>query len=424
MKPAWYEPNLCMCTPENPNTMGVCVTLTEPVNVEALRSAVERLRERFPYLYVRARVEGNNLIAVPNPLPVTVRNTWEPILLNSEAANYHMLAFKVEENRLCAEVCHSITDGVGFLPYFKSLLYCYLSDVTGQRFDPEGFRLPGQPIPEAETGNPFADLDLDAAEAPLYQKPPISDFYRFPASQSNGDAGQFHYLRLPEAEVMRYCRENDGSPNVLMSVLLAKAIRRIDPGSDRTVTCVVAVDHKAQAGNHENYRMFVDTVALDMPVEHAGYDIMKACTKARGQLMLQAQPENTLFTMKTRKLGYERMEQMPLQMCVDMVKNAIAQPRATVSVSYADSRSFGPLDGYIRELYVLSEPLYVTDIMCEIACINHCFFLSLAQKYASEAFVEAFLAELDALAIPCEVMRSEPFHLCGVRYDGLEGVTL
>ena len=69
MKPAWYEPNLCMCTPENPNTMGVCVTLTEPVNVEALRSAVERLRERFPYLYVRARVEGNNLIKRPSASP-------------------------------------------------------------------------------------------------------------------------------------------------------------------------------------------------------------------------------------------------------------------------------------------------------------------------------------------------------------------
>jgi hypothetical protein len=30
------------------------------------------------------------------------------------------------------------------------------------------------------------------------------------------DAGRFYYLRLPEAEVMRYCRDNDGSPNVLM----------------------------------------------------------------------------------------------------------------------------------------------------------------------------------------------------------------
>jgi hypothetical protein len=236
-------------------------------------------------------------------------------------------------------------------------------------------------------------------------------------------AGRFYYLRLPEAEVMRYCRDNDGSPNVLMCVLLARAIRRMDPESDKTVTCVVAVDHKAQAGNRQNYRMFVDTANVDMPVSHADYDILMACTKARGQLMLQAQPENTLYTMKTRKLSYEKMEQMPLQMCVDAVKKAIGQPRATISVSYADSRSFGPLDDYIREFYLLSEPS-VTDVMCEIACVNHCFFLALSPKTASKAFFEAFLAELDALGVPFEVMRSEPFHLCGVRYDGLEGVKL
>ena len=81
MKPAFYEPSLCMCTPENPNTMGICVTLTEPVNGDALQEAVERLRERFPYLYVRVKLEGNNLIVVPNDLPVVIRSTWDPILL-------------------------------------------------------------------------------------------------------------------------------------------------------------------------------------------------------------------------------------------------------------------------------------------------------------------------------------------------------
>ena len=49
MKPAFYEPTICMCTPDNPNTMGVCVTLTDPVNGAALCEAVERLWERFPY---------------------------------------------------------------------------------------------------------------------------------------------------------------------------------------------------------------------------------------------------------------------------------------------------------------------------------------------------------------------------------------
>lgn len=424
MKPAFYEPSLCMCTQDNPNTMGICVTLTEPVNCDALKEAVERLRDRFPYFYVRAKLDGNNLIVVPNDLPVVIRDTWDPILLCSEEANYHLLSFKFEGNRLTAEISHSITDGAGFLPYFKSVLYYYLSTVTGQKLDPSGFRLLGDRIPEAETGNPFADLDLDSAEEPLYQKPPVTDYFRLgnPEEVGKRECTAF-YLRFPEEQIMQYCKENDGSPNVLFSVLLAKAARRYDPADERTVSCLISVDMKAQLGNFENYRMFIDTAYVDMPKEQADYDISKACTKARGQLILQAQPENVMYTLKTRKAGYEKMEQMPLQMCVDVLKSALGAHRASFCVSYANSRSFGSLDPYIREVYLLSEPS-VTDVMVELSCINHNFFAMFGQPFSSEDFFRAFLAELDDAGIPYDIMRKESFRLCGVRYDDIEGVCL
>ncbi len=424
MKPAFYEPTVCMCTSDNPNTMGVCATLTEPVNGVALQEAVERLRERFPYFYVRVKVEGNNLIVVPNDLPVVIRSTWDPILLCSQEANYHLLSFKYEGNRLAAEICHSITDGAGFLPYFKSVLYGYLGTVTGQAFDPTGFRLPGDEIPEAEIGNPFANVDLDAAEEPLYEKPPVTDYYRLENPEKDGKCEcTAFYLRFPEDQVMRFCKENDGSPNILFSVLLARAARRYDPANEKTVSCLISVDNKALLGNFDNYRMFVNTAYVDMPKEKAAYDISKACTIARGQLILQAQPENALYVLKTRKAGYEKLEQLPLQMCVDIVKQGIRAHRASFCVSYANSRSFGPLDPYIREVYLLSEP-NVTDVMVELSCINHQFFAMFGQPFSSEEFFRAFLAELEAAGIPYDIMRKEPFRLSGVRYDGLEGVRL
>ena len=117
------------------------------------------------------------------------------------------------------------------------------------------------------------------------------------------------------------------------------------------------------------------------------------------------------------------MSQAPLQLKVDRLKQAVGAPRATVGVSYANSRSFGPLDPYIRELYILGEP-GVTDILCEVACINHHFFLALSRTFTSEAYCQAFFDELNAAGIPYEIMRKEPYRLCGVRYDGVEGVNL
>ena len=73
----YYEPMLFAGTSRHPNNMGMMAVLQEPVDGELLGEVAESLRERFPYFYVRAEISGNSMIAVPNPLPITVRNTWE-----------------------------------------------------------------------------------------------------------------------------------------------------------------------------------------------------------------------------------------------------------------------------------------------------------------------------------------------------------
>ena len=76
-----------------------------------------------------------------------------------------------------------------------------------------------------------------------------------------------------------------------------------------------------------------------------------------------------------------------------------------------------------KKIFPFSEP-NVTDVTVELSCIGHQFFAMFAQLFASEEFFRAFLAELDNAGIPYDIMRKEPFRLCGVRYDGIEGVIL
>ncbi len=415
----FYEPMLYMSTPDHPNTMGVLVTLKETVDGDVLKEVVEELRDRFPYFYVKVAAKDNDLFPVPNPLPMTVRNTWEPINFNAEESNFHLAAWKYEGKRLAFEISHSLTDGAGVLPYIKSTLYLYLSRKSGVTFDSEGFRLPGDAIFESETGNPYAGLDIDGAEAPLYSKETTKDFYRL---NKNGEKdARITYIKLSEGQLMQYCRDYDGSPNAFLSVMFARAVRRYDPASEKTISIAVAIDHKAMLGNHDNYRMGANVVELDFPRSRSLDDLMKTCTMARGQVMLQAQPENSLWAMKQRKALYAKMDQMPLEMKLGMIAKSAGSPRWSISISYANSRSFGPLDPYINELYVLSEP-GVSDIICEIACINHHFFLAIAQTFPADAFVEVFLGELASVGIGYEVVGKEPLRLCGMKEYGSVGV--
>ena len=394
---AYYEPFM-NSTPGQYSPICVNLCLHEPVDGEILREAVEELRVRFPYFYVRAERKDGELRPVPNPLPMTVRNTWEPISLNAEASNFHLAAWKYEGKRLAFEIPHFLTDGAGVLPYIKSAMYLYLTKATGQRFDPTGFRLPGEPIPASEIGDPFESLDIDGAKGPFYEKKPVPDFFRL--TDDTDKTQTVFYLKLSEEEVMRNCREQDGSPNVFFAALLARAARRYDPASDKTFTIFVSIDHKAILGNHDNYRMFASQVPLDFPKDREGDDLSKACTIARGKLMLQTQPENSLWEMKLRK----RMLPPP----------SLDIPQGTMCISYANSRSFGPLDPYIDNLYFVTTLLKITDVLCEVTCINGHFFLAYMQPFTSERFLNCFLEELRLAGIGCEKLGSEELRLCGI----------
>ena len=300
----YYEPMLFAGTSRHPNNMGMMAVLQEPVDGELLGEVAETLRERFPYFYVRAELSGNELISVPNPLPITVRNTWEPTFLHSKEVNYHMTTFKYEGNSFAMEMSHVISDGSGAIPYFKSVLYLYLSRKTGIEFDPAGFRLPGDPISENETGDPFPSLDLDAVPEPFYTKKVTSDFYDIHTKLADKlKKGKNIFLKIPEEKVMEICQDSDGSPNVLLSVLLAKAVRRMDPESDKTVLIGVSINHKAVLGNYDSYHLLSDVVYLDFPKNRENESLEKMCTIARGQLMLQVQPENSMNYVKNMQSG-------------------------------------------------------------------------------------------------------------------------
>ena len=99
----------------------------------------------------------------------------------------------------------------------------------------------------------------------------------------------------------------------------------------------------------------------------------------------------------------------------DRLAAAAGRPRWSFAVSYANSRSFGPLDPYIEEVYLLSQPI-VIDMAFEVACINHYFFLTIAQNFTSEEYFEAFLSELTDAGIDHEIEHRDETGLCGFHY--------
>ena len=344
-----------------------------------------------------------------------MKNSWDKLNLCSADVNYHLFAFKYEGKRVELDLAHSVSDGGGAMPFFKSVLFCYLSKKTGEEFDPTGFRLPGDPIPESEKDFPFDWGEIEATEQPFYDKEATKDFFLVDEPED----WNINYIRLDEAEMMRFCKANDASPNAALTALIASALWRAYPACGKTLTCMIARDHKAMLGNSDNYGMYADFLTVDFPIEWRYKEIDKLCMAARGQIMAQAQPENSLYALKSLNEGMGQMDGMPLlEMKMGAVDANIAK-FGTFSVSYANSRTFGPLDPYIEEVYLLAEPS-AAQIICEVACINGSFFLAVSQCFASDDFVYELLEQFKAAGVTAELRRKEKLALAGVELDDIK----
>lgn len=96
-------------------------------------------------------------------------------------------------------------------------------------------------------------------------------------------------------------------------------------------------------------------------------------------------------------------------------------PQASICVSYPKSGSFGPLDPYIKELFIVTSLSKMTDMLCEVTCINRSFFLAFMQPFSSEEYLACFLEELSLAGIPHEMLFSEPLRLCRTQQMKVDG---
>ena len=115
------------------NFFRISATLTEPVDVAVLRSALDVTARRFPSIAVRLRrgVFWYYLEQIPHSPAIQEEKSCP--LAHVPFHEVRQCAFRVlvYHNRFAVEFFHALTDGTGGLTFFKTLLAEYLSQKYG-----------------------------------------------------------------------------------------------------------------------------------------------------------------------------------------------------------------------------------------------------------------------------------------------------
>ncbi|MBO4880021.1 MAG: hypothetical protein J5544_07140 [Clostridia bacterium] len=387
------------------------VRLDREIQGTILEPVVQLAAARYPYLCVQVNRNGDHCEIGSNIRPVPVFRGRKPLVLGSEAANGHYLAVGYEADRLYFDVSHNLCDTKGLVPFVQTVLYLYLQRAADHMPEPEGIRLPGQPLLEHEADDPYDSAEIPAELTPLYNWK-FSDSFVPDRRYAEGPRRYTCLVKVPAEDYVRFFRTNDGSPVVLTSFFMKETIRRLFPERNGLPICL-AIPHSLRPAllGENNYHDQLMQVFLRYDERTDALPVLTQLTASRGSLILQTDRDNALCRVRQYAAFSDEIDALQTpeekrRYCQKAIEPIIEHPE-TMCISYAGQFAWGPLADHMKEAYVsctvLAAPLFV-----QITALGDAFWLCFLQRDETTIYAKTFVELLRENGIPAEYVDGFP----------------
>ena len=381
----------------NVYSVRIRVILTSPVNGEVLKPASEKAFRRFPYYARKAVVNDHDAYElVPCEKPITVAPDDHIVRLGTPDTNDLLFAVTYEGNNVYFSFAHNFCGACGAMRWIKATLWQYLTDL-GNVIDSTGIMTENTPMEPAE----YAEPDIDALshdtpvgnlEFPHDSFTLMADYMAF-MRDPNGVMG-YYPISIPKTELMKYARDNDGSPNSIISSILFRMCTRVFPDETK-FSGRIACNYRTDAGCPETYRDMVRQLYVPYRISMKDWPIENISTVTRSRMYIQMQPE--VSWEECRKVDAFRREidaqpdlNSKVNYAVDHSPTTHGTP-STFVISYVGKVEWGGLAPYIQGVYTIT----FGHVMVEINATDENFCLSFQTVYHHEKYVQEFTKILD-----------------------------
>ena len=386
-------------------TAKVVVELNVPVRGEVLREAAQKVFQRFPYYSRTVRIdEQGGYVLEPCEKPICVFEEGDPVTLGTEQTNGLLFAVTYGPSTVYFNFCHNFCGGCGAMLWIKSTLWQYLTD-EGYAIDPEGILMPGSPIPPEETAVPDPESFPEEEVIGRYNGGdsyvPIKDYIPYLTMPSKG--GQVYYpITIDKSALMKFARENDGSPNSILSAAMFRMCSRVFPKA-KQISSGIVCNYRKDVGCPETYRDLVRVIHARYLPTMKDWPIEKLSTVTRGAMYLQMQPEISRETYRKVAAYREKIDEIhgkTLKTAYALKNSPLRNGvKDTFNVSYVGNVDWGGLAAYIEEIYSLTEG----HLMLEVNSARDKFCIAFQVLNRDEDFIREFVKVLEEEGISYEL---------------------
>ena len=400
---------------ERPYVIRIKIRMRDLIEQEVLRHAVDITMQRYPYFCVELQ-KNEQYSFIENHRPIIITNSLKGVELNSEASNYHMIAFAWKDNWIILDIFHGMTDGTGAYEIIKTLLYYYCSERYNIHFHSrDGIRLLGDFIPEEEWIDPVIK-STNLPEPHQLDVPKALNLMKT-AGLTESPSGIVYSVGISESEFMKFNVENGGTPGTMVSLFLSRAIAKLFPDNKAPIRITLCVNQRKALNAPLAHHSLVGGVMLEYEEKMRSWAITKQIKAYRDAVYAQTQEEIVLAGVAAQK----KINQAILSKETDQERagvvayiDSFANQILTAVVSYVGKANYQDAEKYIRDFRLWTfKP--VNRILIEISVVNGMFNLDFVQPFTSPIYVNAFLRELDENGIEYDLKDVNELELPNVK---------
>ncbi len=389
----------------------------DPIEETVLQQALALTVRRYPYYMVRCISDGREYWLEQNDRPFELHHTAKHLVMGSEEVNRYLWAVSYQGDTLWLNFFHGLADGSAAMQVLRTLTYYYCRDRYDKNLDSDGIRV-GEVIPPAEMENPYEEMMVrwaaDQGAAPKKSgeasgkeaASSLKPLNLFEDSRLHISEPVDYKLRIRQKDLMQYCREQDGTPGVVTSLLLARAVDAVNPGNTRPIVTGMAMNLRPalEAPDYMGSPIGIAYLSYDGKLKEKPFTTQ--ATGYRGRLILASDPDRLRLGSKRSCGLYAMIDSLPQltdkKAAMHKVLKSMQGTAASFAVSYMGPARLGAVEQYVKEIRALSV-VGENAILVEIMSANGYFYLDFTQQWQEEIYFDAFCRQLSLQGIPYEL---------------------
>ena len=397
------------------NTYTIVFKMDEDIDPIALRKALDMCQIRYPYLMVKIKKTLSKYSLEYNEKPIVIKNSEKPLSLSSSESNDHFLGINYYGNTLNFCAFHGLIDGNGAFNFLRTLMYYYISDRYGETPSADGVKLVADEIDPEEYTDPYLDFIPDKNAQPLVMKKEKAPTFRIAEKDKRVHLSGPHYffVKVPQKDFIKYCRANDASPATLFNILIARAVKKLNPDTSDSIDGGLANDLRPALGKLKSHYSSVGTLTLSYDEKIQKMDIEMQNTAFRGKTILANDIDNVKAGLAGSKKFFDIVKKIPLAAIKKTLLQKIIKMNLglqTFMVSYVGKANLGDAEKHIQGIY--SNPDSPgTNIMLEVNAVNENFYLSFVQEWKEKSYFEAFCNEMNNIGLNYELVEEGDLYI-------------